>query len=135
MAQGEADPAQDPRIAWCRRARTLLSMAKSSRGEVPELKAWAAARTDAVRQVRRLAKAFKSSHHPQAARGIDLLRNVIDRQLTARPSTREQVEDLIRYVQTDGDIADIETPNAFGFSVDIRKPLLGALDGLLKQFA
>ncbi len=99
------------------------------------LQAWTAARAAATEQLSKLVDAFKTSNHPQAERGMELLRAVINKQLTPRPATAQQVDELLRYVETDEIFTDAETPNPFGFKVTIRTPLLNALGELKKHVA
>ncbi len=99
------------------------------------LQAWTAARAAASEQLTKLVDAFKTSGHPQAERGMELLRAVINKQLTPRPVTAHQVDELLRYVETDEIFTDAETPNPFGFKVTIRTPLLKALGELKKHVA
>ncbi len=108
---------------------------KESPALAAALQAWTAARTDAVGQLAKLVAAFKTSNHPQAAAGIALLDAVIKKQLTPRPATPQQVNELVRYVNTDDIFTDVETPNPFGFTVNVRQPLLAALAELKKHVA
>jgi hypothetical protein len=99
------------------------------------LQTWTAARAAAVGQLAKLVSAFKTSSHPKAAAGIALLDAVIKKNLTQRPATRQQVDELVRYVETDEIFTDVETPNPFGFTVSVREPLLNALNELKKHVA
>jgi hypothetical protein len=99
------------------------------------LQAWITVRTDAVGQLAKLVAAFKTSNHPKAATGIALLEAVINKNLTQRPATPQQVDELVRYLNTDDIFTDMETPNPFGFTVRIRQPLLDALGELKKHVA
>ena len=83
------------------------------------LQAWTTARTAAVGQLAKLVAAFKTSNHPQAESGIGLLQAVINKQLTP-PATLRQTDELVRYIETDEIFTDVETPNPFGFVVNIR---------------
>ncbi len=109
----------------------------ASKPDSPEmtaaLAAWTAARSDAVGQLTKLVAAFKTSGHPQAGAGVALLEAVIKKNLTPRPATARQVDELVRYVQTDDIFTDAETPNPFGFTVKIREPLLAVLAELKKH--
>jgi hypothetical protein len=60
------------------------------------LAAWASARAATVGQLAKLVAAFKASNHPQAEIGIALLEAVIKKNLTQRPATLRQVDELVR---------------------------------------
>jgi hypothetical protein len=105
----------------------------------PELAAalqdWTTARSAAVGQLAKLVAAFKTSNHPKAETGIALIQMAITKNLTPRPATPQQVDELVRYIDTDEIFSDVETPNPFGFTVNVRKPLLDVLTELKKHVA
>ena len=45
------------------------------------------------------------------------------------------MDELVRYIDTDEIFTDVETPNPFGFTVNVRKPLLDVLIELKKHVA
>jgi hypothetical protein len=99
------------------------------------LAAWTTARTAAAGQLAKLVAAFKTSNHPKAEAGIALIQMAVTKNLTPRPATPQQVDELVRYIDTDEIFTDVETPNPFGFTVNVRKPLLDVLTELKKHVA
>jgi len=98
------------------------------------LAAWQAAREKVVVQLRALSQAIVEAKDPDARRGVILLQSII-KNLTAKPESKQQVQELRRYLQTDEVIEDAESPNPFGLTIDLKQPLLSALDGIDRELA
>jgi hypothetical protein len=90
---------------------------------------WTQARDAALKSLKLLENAFRAMKEPESDPAIILLR-AIQANLTAVPATQAQVNELISFITTDDIIASAEQPNGFGFKVELRKPLLAALQGL-----
>ena len=90
------------------------------------LRAWQAARQDAVDQLTSVAKAIAATKDPDARPAIIQLQSII-KNLTPAPETPEQIAELDRYLRDDDVItAAEEAPPAFG-PIVLRDPLLKAL--------
>ena len=89
--------------------------------------AWTEARSAVVSTLDELARAIAAMKNPLGDKAIILVRS-ISANLTAAPSSRREVQELRRYLETDSVIDDAELPNGFGIEVRIRAPLLHALD-------
>ena len=93
------------------------------------LRIWQAARQDAVDQLSGVAKAIAATKDPDAKGAIIELQSII-KNLTASPTTSEQISELDRYLRTDDVVtAAEEAPVAFG-PIQLREPLLKALSSL-----
>ena len=95
----------------------------------PALAGWETARGAAIAQLQKVSDAIKDFDHPQSDEALILLK-AIQANLTAKPATLESVNELQRYLETDGIITEAEEPNGFGITVVLRKPLLEALGKL-----
>lgn len=95
-------------------------------GEPRGMDAWLAAREAAVAALRQLEDAFRAMDEPEVPKAIMLLRSV-SANLTMRPATRRQVDELRSYIEQESTISEAEMDNRFGFVVSLRRPLLAAL--------
>jgi hypothetical protein len=95
---------------------------------------WTAARTTALASLKALEGAYRGMKHELSDSAIILLR-AIQANLTATPATPAQVKELEAYLTGDRIITEAETPNGFGFKVELRKPLLAALAKLKQEQA
>jgi hypothetical protein len=66
---------------------------------------------------------------PEGDAAIILVRSIAAN-LTEKPTTASQIQELQHYLETDEVIEDAEAPNGFGIQVRIRQPLLASLAGL-----
>lgn len=90
---------------------------------------WAAQRTSAIAALKAVATRIASAKHPKSAKAILEIQAVI-KNLTAAPSTPQQVTDLQNYLGSDDVVHDV-----CEMAQDIRTPLLGALSDLRAQVA
>jgi hypothetical protein len=124
MVQGE-ESAQ--KSGWVRR---VLGIDLAPLNTLPTgLAAWQAARSAAIDTLDLLADAVDTLPIPEAPEAIILLRS-IRANLTEAPTTPQQIEELRRYLETDDVIAEAEDPNGFGITVELRTPLLAALNAI-----
>jgi hypothetical protein len=91
--------------------------------------AWTTARTSALNRMGALATAIAASRDPEAVRAIVELK-AVKANITATPDTRQRIDELIAYLEGDDVLADVDAPNAFDIDVNLRAPLLDALDEL-----
>ena len=105
---------------------------------------WHSARTAAIAQLNALGKAImqmklsipmnenqKASFNKRRDGAIIQLR-AIRANLTENPDTRQRAAALQRYLQTDSVVQDADTErNGFGIKIELRKPLLHALELLI----
>lgn len=116
----------DARAAWVQRVLGIVvGVATPAAG----MEAWRSARSSALASLKALEGAFRAMDEPEVDSAIILLRAIASN-LTERPETRRQVDELRRYINTDDIIDDAEEPNGFGITVSLREPLLAALDQL-----
>jgi hypothetical protein len=90
---------------------------------------WKARRTAAVNSLRELAGRIASAKHASSAKAIIEIQAVIAN-LTAEPSTLQQVTELQTWLGTDDVVNDV-----CDLAEDIRSPLLGALTQLRESMA
>jgi hypothetical protein len=90
------------------------------------MESWTAARSTVLADLLVLEHSIRAMEDPLSDRAIILLR-AISSNLTARPETPQQINELKNYLQNDEIIDDAETPNGFGIEIDIRRPLMSAL--------
>jgi hypothetical protein len=103
-------------------------------GPPAALAQWQSARLAAIAQLKALQGKISSSKHPRATAAVILVR-AIQANLSAKPVTLGQVQELERYLETDDIVTEAERPNGFGVKVELRKPLLAALALLKKELA
>lgn len=106
------------------------SRPEADTGKAGALAAWSAAREKAIAQLKAIGQAIVAEKHPEARNAAILIQAIV-KNLTPSPDTRQAVTELMRYLKTDDIIDDIQSPNPFGINVNIREPLLAALDGLM----
>ncbi len=116
----------DAQAAWVLR---VLGIVVSGADPVAGMEAWRSARSAALASLKALEGAFRAMDEPEVDSAVILLRAIASN-LTERPKTRRQVDELRRYIETDDIIDDAEEPNGFGITVLLREPLLAALDQL-----
>jgi hypothetical protein len=122
--------AQDDKAAWLERVLGLRIAGGSGLDDA--LAGWEAARGTALASLKALEGAFRGMKHPATDPAIILLR-AIQANLTAAPTTPQQVKELATYLTTDSIIKEAEMPNGFGFTVELRAPLMAALAVLHRQ--
>jgi len=98
------------------------------------LAAWQAARKDVIGQLKTLQGKIAAMKHPRGDPASILVRS-IQANLTVKPESRRDVDELERYLQSDDTIQEAEMPNGFGIKIEIRKTLLPALATLKGEFA
>ena len=91
------------------------------------LEDWRKVRAKAVGSLRALERAIRGMDHPAGDKAIILVRAIASN-LTETPDTKNRITDLRNYLQNDSIIEEAEEPNGFGISVDLREPLLEALE-------
>ena len=129
--------ASDAKAAWLQRVLGI-SVAPATAPPHPSpsrqsgLAGWQAARATALTTLRALEAAIRRMDVPERDGAVILLR-AIQANLTEAPTTRQQVAELQRYIETDDIVAEAEDPNGFGIKVELRRPLLAALAGLREQ--
>jgi hypothetical protein len=128
-------PASAEQNAWVARVLGLAVGEGGGEGEQREQAArrWRSERAIVVAALQQLSRAIVKSGDPEAAKAFIRIQ-AIAKNITAEPTTPQQVAELQTYLTTEKLIADAEKPNPFGIAIDIRKPLLGAL-GPLKDAA
>lgn len=108
--------------------------ASAAAGRPAALAAWQSARSAAMGRLAKLAAAIKASGHPEADRSLIEVKAILAN-LSASPDTPQRVAELVRYLEDDDVLADVDSPNRFGIEVDLREPLLDALDDISATFA
>jgi hypothetical protein len=111
--------------AWVTRVLGVAPGGSGS-GASPSLDKWTSARASVITTLKDLEDSIRSMDDPQGDDAIILVR-AIAANLTAEPTTRQQIDELKRYLQSDPIIDDAESPNGFGIHVQIREPLMSAL--------
>jgi hypothetical protein len=91
------------------------------------LAGWTKVRTKAIGSLRALEGAIRGMNHPAGDKAIILVK-AITANLTETPDTKNRITDLRNYLQNDRIIEEAEEPNGFGINVDLREPLLEALE-------
>jgi hypothetical protein len=91
------------------------------------LAGWTKVRTKAMGSLRALEGAIRGMNHPAGDKAIILVK-AITANLTETPDTKNRIAELRKYLQTDRIIEEAEEPNGFGINVDLREPLLEALE-------
>lgn len=112
----------------------LLQTTPASTAPGQGLAAWQAARDVAIGVLKILEAAIRASEHEERDAAIMLVRAVRSN-LTAVPDTPQKVDALTSYLTTDDIVDAVETPNVFGISVALRKPLLAALEAVKDDLA
>ena len=108
----------------------VLGVTLATTGDAPPaLAAWQSARATAIASLNALADKVATLDIPESSEAVILLR-AIRANLTESPTTARQQAELRAYLQTDDIIADAEEPNGFGIKIDLRAPLLAALDAI-----
>src|SRR6478609_6552708 len=102
------------------RWEVVTAFASTDEGQ-PNLAAWKAAREAAIAQLREVAQEVAAANHEDSAAALIELKAVIAN-LTAEPTTPQQVTDLERYLGEDDVVLDV-----CEFAHDVRTPLLQAL--------
>ena len=110
-------------------AETLLATttpggASGTGGAAGALANWSRVRTETIAILKDLAKKVAAARHEKSATALIEV-NAVIKNLTAEPSTAQQVAELERWLQQDEVVADVSA-----MAQDIRTPLLGALSGL-----
>ena len=107
-------------------AEALLAKAASAgaAGPTEALANWGRVRTETIAILKDLAKKVAAARHEKSATALIEV-NAVIKNLTAEPSTAQQVAELERWLQQDEVVADVSA-----MAQDIRTPLLGALSGL-----
>jgi hypothetical protein len=131
-------PPTEPQNAWVRRVLAVdigLASGAGSGLSAPgnAAKAWGEARAAALAALTSLETAVRKSMHPGRDRAITSIR-AIRANLTEKPSTLRQVEELVRYIRGDDVVVAVERPNVFSVAVRVRQPLTQALTRLKEHF-
>jgi hypothetical protein len=114
-------------IASAQSTSTAPSQADNKKAD--GMKRWQAARSNAVEQLNKIAKAIAATRDPDAKGAIIELQSIV-KNLTPSPGTPQQIAELDRYLREDDVItAAEEVPPRFG-KLKIREPLLKALAAL-----
>src|SRR6185295_13193175 len=87
-------------------------------------RAWQTARADVVARLKDIAAVLNASKHPEKDKAL-IQFGAVARQLTAQPSTPQQIAELEAYLTKDDVVADI-----CDLAFDLKTPLLGALSTL-----
>jgi hypothetical protein len=90
---------------------------------------WRTARASAIASLDSLARAVATAKLVDADKTVMLLR-AIRANLTESPETQQQIDELRNYLEDDDVIDAAETPNGYGIEINLRDPLLDALDAL-----
>jgi hypothetical protein len=114
--------------AWVQRVLGL-DLPPAESGLIAAQVAWSRRREDVVTTLKGLETAIRKMNDPDGDEAIILVR-AIAANLTPMPDSKSSIAELRRYLATDRIIGDAELPNGFGIRVQIRAPLLGALDAL-----
>ncbi len=102
------------------RWEVVTALTSTDEGQ-PNLAAWKAAREAAIAQLREVAKEVAAANHEDSAAALIELKAVMAN-LTAEPTTPQQVAELERYLGEDDVVLDV-----CEFAYDVRTPLLRAL--------
>jgi hypothetical protein len=105
------------------------SAAPAAAARADALAKWTTQRTAAVAALKAVAAKIASARHPSSAKAIVEIQAVI-RNLTAAPSTLQQVTELQKWLGTDDVVDEVCT-----LAHDVRTPLLAALAGLRAHVA
>jgi hypothetical protein len=90
---------------------------------------WQRSREDVIDSLDELCDAIAAARYPESDKAIILVR-AIKANLVERPESKRKAAELDKYLRTDDIIGHAEAKNGFGIRVQIRQPLLEALDGL-----
>jgi len=102
-----------------------------ARGETlgPALAAWKTEREKALTGLNAIIAEVSGMDFVDAPEAVILLRSIAAN-LTEEPATRQQVDELRRYLEDDENVEEAEEPNGFGIELALREPLLAALAGI-----
>lgn len=121
------------RQAWLERVLGISVPAVAPASGVDRaLAGWQAVRGTALASLKALEGAFRGMEHPERDKAVILLK-AIQANLTAAPTTPQQIRELAGYLNTDDVIAEAEMPNGFGLKIELKKPLLSALAVLHRE--
>src|SRR5277367_4809237 len=86
---------------------------------------WRAARATAISTLKELEAAIRGMDAPEREEAVlrdeaVILVRAIQANLTAEPTTPQQVAELQRYIEGDDIFAETEDPNGFGIKVELR---------------
>ncbi|WKB55653.1 hypothetical protein [Eleftheria terrae] len=90
---------------------------------------WKAARAAAIASLKSVATEIAAAKHPRSANAIVEIQAVV-KNLTAEPSTAQQIDELQNYLRSDEVVHDVSE-----LADDIRTPLLAALGHVSKSLA
>jgi hypothetical protein len=96
--------------------------------------AWQQAREDVVDSLDELCDAIAAARYEESAKAIILVR-AIRANLVERPESKRKAAEMDNYLKTDEIIGHAEAKNGFGIRVQIRRPLIEALDRLKPHLA
>lgn len=132
---GSLDEAQKTLAKAVALVDSLKGVKKEARGGVDPkaaIAAWQAARNQAIAPLKQLIAEIQAMADADGDAAISLVED-IQAKLNVSPATLEQAAAFERYLKTDTAITDAESPNGFGVTINIRKPLLEALTKLKSQ--
>lgn len=117
--------------AWVKRVlgAAPVRRAANTDARAAALAAWQTARAAAIDSLNNLADAVAAAALIDADLAVVRLR-AIRANLTESPTQPQQIEALRRYLEEDDIIDAAETPNGYGIEINLRDPLLDALDAL-----
>ena len=121
--------------AWILKVLGLDTNAGASGGDLKAAQAgWAKSRGAVVGVLKELETAIRAMKDPLGDPAIVLVKS-ISANLTVVPETKQSINELRRYLETDSVIDDAELENGFGIDIKIRAPLTSALDALDRAIA
>jgi hypothetical protein len=88
---------------------------------------WTSARATVISQLDKLRAAIEADGDETADAAIVEIR-AVQANLSAKPDNAGNVADLMRYLENDDVVADLDEPNDYQIPIDIQIPLLEALD-------
>jgi len=98
------------------------------------LKQWQASRSAVMAQLERLESEIGSFSDPSSGEALVRVK-AIRANITAQPADMQTINELQAYLESDRIVRAVEAPNGFGFSVEVRAPLLQALETLKPALA
>ena len=117
--------------AWVERVLGITLAKPVTNGDAGKaaMDGWRIARASAIASLDGLARAVAAANLVDADKTVMLLR-AIRANLTESPETPRQIDELRNYLEEDDVIDAAETPNGYGIEINLRDPLLDALDAL-----
>lgn len=98
------------------------------------MNAWQAARATVIQALLQLEARIQASGHKDAGKAVVEIKSIVAN-LTAKPNSKKQVDDLEHYISGDAVIADIESPNPYNIKIELRTTLTARLSALKEELA